>query len=557
MDLPGFRVSRRRADEMTIAEQYDYWQDVRKSVTRRRFLQASAVGAAAAAVGPTLLSSSAHAAPGDAVTPFGRHLAFGNDPTQQMRVAWQVPAAVSNPVLRLGTSANDLSQLVQADLRSLHSEYGTAAPLDQFYGHAALDGLAPGTTYYYAIGHDGLEAASGPVNSFTTAPAGGAGSLKPFTFTAMGDQGASTQAALENAQILAQKPVFHLLAGDICYADSSGRGTLTDSYKPLVWDSYLQQIEPVAQSIPWMVATGNHDMEPWYSANGYGGHAKRLDLPTNGPSNCPSVYSFTYGNLAVLSLDANDVSNEIPANRGYSGGTQTTWLEQTLKGLRADPAIDFIVVFFHHCAYAVTTSHASEGGVRTSWTPLFDKYNVDLVVNGHNHMYERTDPIRSGTPTRTVPVGGTVDPVADGTVYVVAGGGGASLYSLPANGPESYAGNVNDSAGVAGYAWNGSGGKSTETVAWSRVRYRGHNLIAVDVTPAAPGQKATLTMRGISVEGAKTGTEIDRVTIVRTTPVVDTPAFGMPAVLTGTALAAGAGYLAWQKRRSGLEVPSS
>ncbi|MFJ5228807.1 purple acid phosphatase family protein [Kitasatospora sp. NPDC088391] len=560
MDLPGFRVSRRRADEMTIAEQYEYWQDVRKGVSRRSVLRAGIFGAAAVAAGPMLMTRAAYAdTPGSAVVPFGRHLAFGNDPATQMRVGWQVPSAVSNPVLRLGTSPTDLSQTVQAEIRNLHSDYGTGAPLEQYYGHAALDKLSPNTTYYYAVGHEGLEAASGPVNSFTTGPTGSGSALQPFTFTAMGDQGASAQAALENAQITAQNPKFHLLAGDICYADPNGQGKLTDSYNPAVWDSYLKQIEPVAQSVPWMVATGNHDMEAWYSPNGYGGHQKRLDLPTSGPTECPSVYAFTYGNVAVLSLDANDVSYEIKANLNYSNGAQTSWLEQTLAKLRADPTIDFVIVFFHHCAYAVTTSHVSDGGVREKWAPLFDKYNVDLVINGHNHMYERTDPIRGGNPTRAAAVGDTVNPVADGTTYIVAGGGGASLYSLPSNGPESYAGNVKDVSGVtAGYF--GAGGKVSEAVNWSRVRYRGHNLLAVDVKPAAPGGTATLTVRGISVEGAKAGTEIDRITISRTAATVDTPAFGSGALLAGAALAAGAGYAgysAWQKHRSGLEVPAS
>ncbi|MFK3985213.1 purple acid phosphatase family protein [Micromonospora sp. NPDC050397] len=558
MDLPGFRVSRRRRGEMTIAEQYEYWQDVKRSLSRRRFLAAGAVGAAAVAVGPTLLTKAAYAeAPGSSVTPFGRHLSYGNDPTSQMRVGWQVPAAVDKPVLRFGPSADDLSQVVQGELRSLHSNYGTGTPLDQFYGHAALDGLAPDTTYYYAIGHDGLDPAGGPVQSFTTAPAGSGGALRPFTFTAMGDMGASAQALLDNAQIIAQKPAFHLVAGDITYADSSGKGKLEDSFNPTVWDKYFTQIEPVARSVPWMFATGNHDIESWYSPNGYGGHVQRLDLPTSGPSNCPSVYAFTYGNVAVLSLDTNDVSNEGPANRGYSGGNQVSWLEKTLADLRANPKIDFIVVFFHHCAYAVTTNHGSEGGVRAYWTPLFDKYNVDLVINGHNHMYERADPIRDNRRTRTAAVGDTVNPVTDGTTYVVAGGGGAGLYNLPANGPESYAGKVHDSDAVSTFYHNASGSKVSETVEWSRVRYRGHNLLAVDVVPAAPGQTTTLTLRAVSIEGAATGTEVDRLTISRTAATVDAPAFGMPAVLTGAALAAGAGYVAWRRHRSGLEVPAA
>ena len=58
----------------------------------------------------------------------------------------------------------------------------------------------------------------------------------------------------------------------------------------------------------------------------------------NGPANCPSVYSFSYGNVAVLSLDANDVSYEITANTGYSGGAQNGWAERQLATRGGDPA---------------------------------------------------------------------------------------------------------------------------------------------------------------------------------------------------------------------------
>jgi hypothetical protein len=66
-------------------------------------------------------------------------------------------------------------------------------------------------------------------------------------------------------------------------------------------------IEPSAASIPWMVATGNHDTELFSSAVaadhvtvanyepfGYGGMTKRMDLPKTGPSTCPSVYSWCW-----------------------------------------------------------------------------------------------------------------------------------------------------------------------------------------------------------------------------------------------------------------------
>ncbi len=38
--------------------------------------------------------------------------------------------------------------------------------------------------------------------------------------------------------------------------------------------------------------------------------------------------------------------------------------------------------------------------MRTNWVPLFDKYAVDLVINGHNHIYERTDPLKGGVRYR-------------------------------------------------------------------------------------------------------------------------------------------------------------
>ena len=64
-----------------------------------------------------------------------------------------------------------------------------------------------------------------------------------------------------------------------------------------------------------MFATGNHDTELFsshvaadavtvdnYEAHGYGGLKKRMDLPKTGPSACPSVYSFSYGNVGIISL---------------------------------------------------------------------------------------------------------------------------------------------------------------------------------------------------------------------------------------------------------------
>jgi hypothetical protein len=94
-----------------------------------------------------------------------------------------------------------------------------------------------------------------------------------------------------------------------------------DYYDPWIWTNWFPMIKPSAATIPWMFAIGNHEPELFYSrvaadhvtvANyepiGYGGLVKRTDLPSTGPSGCPSVYSFSYANVGIVSLDTNDLS---------------------------------------------------------------------------------------------------------------------------------------------------------------------------------------------------------------------------------------------------------
>jgi hypothetical protein len=87
--------------------------------------------------------------------------------------------------------------------------------------------------------------------------------------------------------------------------------------------------------------------------------------------------------------------------------------------------------------------------VRAAGAALFDKYSVDLVINGHKHLYERTEPLKGGKVTRSAPIGSTINPPTQGTTYKTAGGGGESLYAFTA--PDSYEGVDNDSAVGAYY----------------------------------------------------------------------------------------------------------
>ncbi|MBT0566512.1 metallophosphoesterase [Williamsia sp. CHRR-6] len=557
-------IPRSVAASMTTAEQYDWHQsNLRKhAVTRRNFLYGSAAVAAAAGMGNLAWSGIAYAADAP-IAVGGRHVAFGNDASTQLRFSAQLsrnPGATKVFLDHGPTPA--LGATTVAEVRNLVSQVpistGGILGAEQFYVHAAVNGLPPALPHYYRWRVEG--GASTDVRS--TAPALPRGRTAGFRFTMMGDQGVDetpTQPAglkagdydnlyykpdndptVKHTQnvvnaIAARKPAFHILAGDIAYADPSGGGKPNqfvpsgsapsgfDKYNPFVWDGYLSAIEKSASVAPWMFATGNHDMEAIYSPNGYGGHAKRLDLPSNGPAGCPSVYSIVYGNVAVLSLDANDVSYEITANTGYSGGKQNSWVQTTLAQYRADPNIDFIVAFFHHCAYSTTDSHASDGGVRAAWTKLFDQYQVDAVFQAHNHIFERTDPIRNNQPRKPAPDGATVSSKTDGTVYYTVGGGGRPRYGFQPGESESYRGNVANDTSVNSYVWTPDGKKQTEAIEWSRVRFRNYSFVSIDVTPGIPGlTQSTMVISAID----EYGKEFDKLTFTRAIPLTGLFNFG-------------------------------
>jgi hypothetical protein len=532
-----------QASRLSLAEQHEWF---RRATSRRALLRGGAIGAGAALAGPALLAGTADAstsrsaakkatpalvtkgdrAGGSHLAPFGRHIAYGADPGTQMSVGWQVAGPVAHPFIRVGHSPFDLSGPIPAELRNLNSPWAiweasasdsiapslNGLPVEQYYVHATLSGLRPGRTYYYSVGHEGWD--SGDVSGhFTTAPRG----RVPFTFTAFGDQGVTYDAIGNTNLIRAQNPAFHLHAGDVSYAESGGSGLLTDAYDPRIWDQFFSEIEPAAGHIPWQAVVGNHEMEAWYSPDGYGGQFARFDFPgENSSGAAPTYYSFTYGNVGVIALDANDVSYELPANFGYSGGAQVSWLTSTLASLRANKEIDFIVVYFHHCAYCTCTTHGCDGGVEKYFVPAFDTYEVDLVINGHNHIYERTDPLRGGAVIGSgAPIGSTVHPKTDGTTYITAGGAGKSLYAFSTS--DSYEGNIDTStAPVATYIneYDPSTkvtSTTNENVTWSRVRYTGYCLLVIESDPKSWSHGGTLRVRGLD----EAGQELDRIDLVR------------------------------------------
>lgn len=482
MDTPFGSLPDRHLASMSMADRHETLR--RQAVSRRSFLRASALGGAVLLGGPTLWRQTARAS----APPTAPHLQLGADPRRSVVVSWSTVGNVARPVVEIGVDES-FGRVIDAETR-------TVAGTDTHYHHAVVEGLEPATTYRYRVGHDGVASAvSGVGGSLRTAPDGPV----PFTFTSFGDQGVSDGARATTAVVAAQDPAFHFHVGDLCYAYSAG-GLAEGPTNQAVWDEWFALVSGgAAASVPWMPTVGNHEMESGYGAQGYDGVLARFSLPSQtGAPGMPVTYAVRWGNVALVALDANDVSHEITANTGYSGGAQDAWLAATLLALRADPAIDWIVVGYHHCSYCTNAVHASDGGPRERWGALFDTAGVDLVLNGHNHCYERTHPLRAGAVTAEVPGGSSYRPADAGTTYLTVGGGGQAAYQAALH-PLSY-------VTVEG------GARLPEEAPWSATRYLDLSLVAVDVSPPDPSGATSLTVRALSAAG----NELERVTLLRT-----------------------------------------
>jgi predicted MPP superfamily phosphohydrolase len=143
--------------------------------------------------------------------------------------------------------------------------------------------------------------------------------------------------------------------------------------------------ELLKQNVPFSACLGNHDIR---SANGEG----QLRYARYGIKG--RYYTFEEKGVAFFVLDTNSNTDWVK---------QLSWLEGSLKASKAR----WKIAYGHHPIYSSGHYGNSPEFIRTL-TPLFKRYGVALYLNGHEHHYERSKPI-------------------DGTTYLVAGIGGASL----------------------------------------------------------------------------------------------------------------------------------
>lgn len=242
-----------------------------------------------------------------------------------------------------------------------------------------LDGLQPATVYHYKVRAGESATADG---SFETAHTD---SSRPFVFVAYGDSrsNAEVHTAIVRA-ITTLTPDFLLGTGDVVMAGDSAQD----------WKEFFAIERPLMRERCLFSAIGNHDLDRLP-----GGRSNYLRYLGKADGDQRRAYfSFRWGNARLFVLDAMDVWD----------GEQAAWLRAELAKADNEPGLNHRMVALHHSPYSSGHHGPNRAFVRANMPALLREHQVELVLAGHDHLYERGE--------------------VDGIKYIITGGAGAPLY---------------------------------------------------------------------------------------------------------------------------------
>ena len=203
-------------------------------------------------------------------------------------------------------------------------------------------------------------------------------------FAAIGDNGSGGRQAVEVAEAMARSyeaaPFGSVsLLGDICYY-----GPISERFDEV----FLRPMKPLIDvGVEFELAVGNHD-GPLFLDEGVPDVEETLDL-LGTPAR---YYAVRRGPVDFFYLDSGSIVDG-------GGGEQLEWLDTALARAEAP----WRIVCSHHPLYS-SGVHGNTDRVRELLEPLLSRHQVDVVLAGHDHHYERTVPI-------------------DGITHIVSGGG--------------------------------------------------------------------------------------------------------------------------------------
>lgn len=231
---------------------------------------------------------------------------------------------------------------------------------------------------------------------------------KQFNFATVGDFGCSKNAKKTISNIEEKKPELVLPLGDLSYQSTA--------------DCWFDAMSPVKGKI--MVTLGFHDVNDGKS---------KLDQYVKSFEMDKHYYSFDYRHVHFITMASESKFNV--------GSAQYKFINEDLKKASENKDIDWIVVTTYGPFYTSPSTHKAEKDLRDIYHPLFEKYNVDLVLQAHNHNYQRTYPISynsagdSSEPIVTNQLTTGYNDNTHGTVFTLIGTAGESFYPLASQAP--------------------------------------------------------------------------------------------------------------------------
>lgn len=306
----------------------------------------------------------------------------GADQTK-LNFAWySKDSSKQTPIVHFGTSKADLKAFTGV-CAAVDASLTGSEKYD--YNHVTVTGLKENTTYYYTVEKDGVQTApeiykTGSFENVRILYVGDPqiGASKGQTQNGeklAADSGAKNTAARNDSFVwnrtlniaTAQNPNINFIisAGD--QVNKTGQPK-EEEYAGYLSPSALAAL-PVATTI------GNHDsLNPDYSY-----HFNNPNATQNGKTAAGGDYYYTYGSGLFIVLNTNN----------YNAAEHEKTIQEAVESA---PKAAWRIITIHQDIYGSGLDHSDTDGMilRTQLTPIFDKYNIDVVLQGHDHTYSRS-----------------------------------------------------------------------------------------------------------------------------------------------------------------------
>lgn len=257
-------------------------------------------------------------------------------------------------------------------------------------------GLEAGETYYYVC-MSGDEESN--VYSFSTVEGDSFSALymSDIHITLDETSGDAKTTAFEFADLLTEVTAEHDINMILSAGDQATDGLLSE-YQGLTFS-------PVSRGLTFATAIGNHDRKGIaykYFTNLPNEDEGMISSPQGGN------YYFTKGEVLFLVIDSNNAS-------------ATDHRNFIKNAVEENPELKWRVVMMHHDLYggSIESRESENNLLRIILSPIFDEFNIDLVLTGHSHHYSISHVLYNGKIVENLENGGTVTN-AQGTVYMVS-----------------------------------------------------------------------------------------------------------------------------------------